>query len=127
MMPRRGKSKFYGVRVGRQIGVFDSWDKCRSMVDGVKNSEFRSFPTHAEAAKWVSMAWRDRRLNMMNLRTCPAVKMCLRPRIRWNLLGDSMDGNPKATATKIRRFYAFAKNVTMHDRSWSERANSLNH
>jgi hypothetical protein len=67
LMPHRGKPKFYGVRVGRQIGVFDSWDKCRSMVDGVSNSEFRSFPTYAEAARWVSTAWRDRRLNMMNL------------------------------------------------------------
>ena len=30
LMPRQGRAKFYGVRVGRRTGVFHSWDECRS-------------------------------------------------------------------------------------------------
>jgi hypothetical protein len=67
LMPRRGKSKFYGVRVGRQIGVFNSWEKCRLMVDGVSNSEFRSFHSYTEAVDWINTGWRSRRINITNL------------------------------------------------------------
>jgi hypothetical protein len=37
------------------------------MVDGVSNSEFRSFHSYAEAEDWVNTGWRNRRINMMNL------------------------------------------------------------
>jgi hypothetical protein len=66
-MPHRGKSKFYGVRVGRRTVVFHSWDECRSSVDGISNSEFRSFPSYQQAADWVSAGMRNRRTSMMNL------------------------------------------------------------
>ncbi len=64
MLPRRRGAKFYGVRIGRQVGVFDSWDECRAMVDGVSNSEFRSF-TSRQAAHYVSTGMMNRQANMM--------------------------------------------------------------
>jgi hypothetical protein len=67
LLPRRSKAKFYGVRVGRRTGVFHSWDECRSLVDGISNSEFRSFPSYQQAADWVNDGVRNRRTNMMNL------------------------------------------------------------
>ncbi len=79
MLPQRGKaSKFYGVRVGRRIGVFDSWDECRIMVDGVSNSEFRSFSSRQEAAYYVSTGMRNRRVNMMMIASSAAPTISFR-------------------------------------------------
>jgi hypothetical protein len=79
MLPRRGKGyKFYGVRVGRQVGVFDSWDECRAVVDGVSNSEFRSFSSRQEAAYYVSTGVRNRRANMMMIASAVALTLSFR-------------------------------------------------
>jgi ribonuclease HI len=45
--------KYYGVRVGREIGVFDIWKECQNSVKGFSNAEFKSFPSREEAEKWV--------------------------------------------------------------------------
>lgn len=41
--------KFYAVRKGRQIGIFNSWDECKKQVDKFQGAEFKSFMTLAEA------------------------------------------------------------------------------
>ena len=49
-MSRRGKgTKWYGIRVGRQPGVCDTWAECKARVDGISGAECRSFPTAEEA------------------------------------------------------------------------------
>ena len=40
------KNKFYTVWVGRQIGVFDSWDECRLQVEGFQGVEFDCCSNH---------------------------------------------------------------------------------
>jgi hypothetical protein len=44
----RKRSKFYAVRKGRSIGIFNSWEECERQVKGV-SSKFKSFLTLEEA------------------------------------------------------------------------------
>jgi hypothetical protein len=70
MLPRRGKApKWYGVRVGRKIGICDSWPECKARVDGVRGAEFKSFHTAKEAIDYVKAAQSGRRINFMNLKS----------------------------------------------------------
>ena len=48
--------KFYGVRQGRTIGVFDSWDSCRKQVHKFPGAVYKAFPTREEALAFVSPA-----------------------------------------------------------------------
>ena len=43
------KNKFYTVWVGRQIGVFSSWDECRLQVEGFPGAKYKGFPTREAA------------------------------------------------------------------------------
>lgn len=44
--------KYYAVRNGREIGIFTSWPKCKSLVDHYRNAEYKSFKTYEAAEKW---------------------------------------------------------------------------
>ena len=35
--------KWYTVRKGREVGIFDTWETCKSHVHGYSRSEFKSF------------------------------------------------------------------------------------
>lgn len=43
------KNNFYTVWVGRQIGVFASWDECRQQVEGFQGAKYKGFPTREQA------------------------------------------------------------------------------
>ncbi len=43
------KNKYYTVWVGRQIGVFDSWDECRQQVEGFQGAKYKGYPTREQA------------------------------------------------------------------------------
>ena len=43
------KNNFYVVWVGRQVGVFGSWDECRQQVEGFQGAKFKGFPTREAA------------------------------------------------------------------------------
>lgn len=47
------KNKFYGVKVGMVIGVYDSWEACQENVKGVPGAIFKGFPTKEEAIAFV--------------------------------------------------------------------------
>jgi len=48
------KKKFYAVKCGRKIGLFDTWSKCKAQVDGFPGAVFKSFPTEKEATAWLN-------------------------------------------------------------------------
>jgi len=56
IMPKRKKSKFYAVAVGRQPGIYSTWDECQSQVKGHSNSRFKSFSTVEEAESFIDSA-----------------------------------------------------------------------
>lgn len=45
--------KFYGVRVGRKVGVYETWKECQKQTVHFSGAEFKSFPTREEAEEWV--------------------------------------------------------------------------
>ena len=42
MLVREGR-KWYAVRKGREVGIFDTWETCKTHVHGYRESEFKSF------------------------------------------------------------------------------------
>ena len=43
------KKKYYAVRRGRQVGVFDSWAECQRQIVKYSGAEYKSFATKQEA------------------------------------------------------------------------------
>lgn len=47
------KKKYYAVRHGKVTGIFDTWELCKSAVEGISNCEYKSFPTKKEAEAYL--------------------------------------------------------------------------
>ncbi|WP_419037602.1 viroplasmin family protein [Enterocloster bolteae] len=47
------KKKFYAVRKGLKIGVYDNWEECQSATKGFSNAEYKSFSTREEAEQYL--------------------------------------------------------------------------
>ena len=45
------KKKFYVVWKGKEMGVFDSWDKCKKQIQGFTGAQYKSFPTKETAER----------------------------------------------------------------------------
>ncbi|SHI74906.1 ribonuclease H1 domain-containing protein [Lutispora thermophila] len=43
------KKKYYGVRSENITGVFETWEECKSSIEGVKSVKYKAFPTFEEA------------------------------------------------------------------------------
>ncbi len=43
------KKKFYVVWRGREVGIFNSWDKCKKQISGFTGAEYKSFKNKEEA------------------------------------------------------------------------------
>ena len=46
--------KYYAVRIGRQTGIFESWDECKRQVTGFKGAAFKGFETRADAEMFMN-------------------------------------------------------------------------
>lgn len=44
-MSKKPKKKFYVVWIGRNPGVYDTWDECKEQVHGYPQARYKSFPT----------------------------------------------------------------------------------
>lgn len=47
-----GKKKYYVVKEGAKLGIFDNWPECQAAVKGYKGAVFKGFETLAEALEW---------------------------------------------------------------------------
>lgn len=45
--------KFYGVKNGYHIGVFETWDECKKEISGFSGAEYKGFATRSEAEAYV--------------------------------------------------------------------------
>lgn len=45
--------KFYAVKVGRELGIFRTWEECRKRVEGYPNSIYKSFSNYEEAYSFI--------------------------------------------------------------------------
>ena len=48
------KKKYYAVRKGMTVGVFDNWEECKDSVNGYSGAEYKSFSTLEEAQDFVN-------------------------------------------------------------------------
>lgn len=51
--------KFYAVRKGKTVGMFSTWDECKSSVDGYPGAEYKGFVTLEEARGYLGDAGID--------------------------------------------------------------------
>lgn len=49
-------AKFYAVKNGYHIGIFNTWEECRKEVSGYSGAEYKSFKTEAEAKAYITDA-----------------------------------------------------------------------
>ena len=49
------KSKFYAVKVGRNRGIFYTWDECKAQVDGFPGAKYKSFQSLEEANEFLGL------------------------------------------------------------------------
>lgn len=47
------KNKFYAVRNGKNIGIYNTWEECKEQVNGFSNAEYKSFKTLKEAIDYM--------------------------------------------------------------------------
>lgn len=45
--------KYYGVKIGNNPGVYESWEDCEKQVKGYTNAKFKGFLTEKEANEYV--------------------------------------------------------------------------
>lgn len=48
------KKKYYAVKKGKVNGIFQTWDECKSSVDGVSGAEYQAFFTIEEAEAYLN-------------------------------------------------------------------------
>ena len=46
--------KYYAVKKGRTTGVFDSWEACKTAVDGYPGALYQSFSSRADAEAFLA-------------------------------------------------------------------------
>lgn len=48
------KKKYYAVKKGKSIGIFQTWEECKVSVDGYPGAQYRGFATKEEAEAYLS-------------------------------------------------------------------------
>lgn len=46
--------KYYAVKKGRKVGVYTSWDECKSQVSGFSGAVYKAFDSKEEADEYIS-------------------------------------------------------------------------
>lgn len=46
--------KYYAVKKGKETGIFEDWDRCRSLVQGFSGAVYKGFDTLKEAKEYMS-------------------------------------------------------------------------
>lgn len=57
------KKKFYAVRKGYKVGIYNTWDECKKQVNGFSGAEYKSFQTLAEANEYMGV---EKKINIEN-------------------------------------------------------------
>lgn len=47
------QSKFYAVKEGREVGIFETWAECQAQVHEFRGAKFKSFTTREQAEAWL--------------------------------------------------------------------------
>ena len=52
-MTKKPRKSAYAVAVGRQPGIYSTWDECHAQVSGHSGAVYKGFGSHAEAEAWL--------------------------------------------------------------------------
>ena len=50
---KKPKKNYYAVAIGRQPGIYRTWDECKTMVNRYPGAIFKGFRTHKEAVDFI--------------------------------------------------------------------------
>lgn len=53
-MSKKKKSNYYAVKVGRNPGIYTSWDECKAQVEGFSGCKYKGFQTKEEAVRYLN-------------------------------------------------------------------------
>jgi ribonuclease HI len=81
--------KYYAVRKGFKIGVFDTWEECKKSIDGYSGSEYKGFASLNDAENYLD----------------PLLGSSAE--IQDVILNDSVINNPKEKGNEIRSVIAY--------------------
>ncbi|KAL0269659.1 UNVERIFIED_CONTAM: hypothetical protein PYX00_007313 [Menopon gallinae] len=59
VMSKKGGKAYYAVGVGRETGIFNSWNECKSQVEGLQNPKYKKFYNLDEAKEFVN-SWKGK-------------------------------------------------------------------
>jgi phosphoribulokinase len=48
------KKKFYAVAVGKNPGIYDTWEECEKQVKGFSKAKFKGFATSEDAQQFIN-------------------------------------------------------------------------
>jgi len=65
------KKKFYAVAAGRECGIFTDWPSAERQVKGFGGAKYKSFPSRAEAEKWLKAPVYQRRSSPAGRKSSP--------------------------------------------------------
>lgn len=57
------KKNYYAVKIGKTIGVYNSWEECKSQIDGFSGAVYKGFSTKKEAEEYLSGNIAQKNLN----------------------------------------------------------------
>ena len=65
--------KFYAVRAGRNVGVYNSWKECQAQTNGFKGAKYQGFSTKQEAINFINEAKDTALIDAIKLVVVPKV------------------------------------------------------
>lgn len=84
------KNSFYVVWVGRTLGIYSDWDKCREQVSGFEGARYKGFETKEEAV----CAYENGYESSVKQTSKKAVNPDLRPKETCVCVDAACSGNP---------------------------------
>ena len=45
---------YYAIKKGHQVGIFESWDECKSLVEGFSGAQYKSFKSMDDAKNYLN-------------------------------------------------------------------------
>lgn len=63
--------KFYAVRKGYNIGIYETWDECKAQVTGFSGAVYKSFPTLNEAKEYMDLGKQQRLEDELSSKSLP--------------------------------------------------------
>ncbi len=119
------KNQFYVVWVGRQPGIYPSWDSCHAQVDQFEGARYMGFPTREAAQEAYAGGWQQAYASHRQAQgqASPSKSASPRPTGEFLAVDAACSGNPGLM--EYRGVYLPAGNVVFHRGPWTDGTNNI--